>query len=74
MIEWMLKSISRDRVTPRLSKNMFIVKIACFIVKIFALKVEVFTEISTKKQQIIIWDFDGFQSKFDDNSKKIYKL
>ena len=52
MIERMLKSISRDRVTPRLSKNMFIVEIACFIAEIFALKVDGFTEISTKKQQI----------------------
>ena len=60
----MFKSMSRDRVTPRLSENIFIVEIACFLDEIFALKVDVFTEISTKKQQI--WDFDGFQSKFDD--------
>ena len=52
MIERMFKSISRERVTPRLSKNMFIVEIACFIAEIFALKVDVYTEISTKKQQI----------------------
>jgi len=52
MIEQIFKSISRDRVTPRLSKNMFIVEIVCFLVEIFALKVDGFTEISTKKQQI----------------------
>jgi len=44
--------MSRDKVTPKLSKNIFIVEIACFLAEIFALKVDVFTEISEKKQQI----------------------
>ena len=71
-IELIIKSISVDRVTPQLSKNMLIVKSICFIVEIFALKVNVLREISTKKEKI--WDFDGSQSKFDDISSKRYKL
>ena len=71
-VEHITKSISLDSVTPRLSKNMLIVKITCFIVEIFALKVDVLREISTKKQEI--WDFDRSQSKFELISNKRYKL
>ena len=59
--EHIIKSIPTDRVTLRLSKHMLIIKITCFIVEIFALKVDVLREISTKKQEI--WDFDGSQTK-----------
>ena len=50
----MTKSISLDRVTPQLSKNMLIVKITCFIVEIFALKVNLLREISTKNKKFEI--------------------
>ena len=49
-IERVTKSISFDRATPQPSKNILIVKITCFIVEIFALKVNVLREFLRKSK------------------------